>query len=139
MLRAASLLGDMSVGSLQLGKRSPFLNASEAGLLQQVIPAVAVSWKTHPLHATVFFSRGDGAPRRTRSCMRERETTNVLAWCQAASALGDESGRYARIPAKLEARLMAFQREGVRFALRRGGRALIGDEMGLGKTVQARC
>ena len=31
---------------------------------------------------------------------------------------------------------MAFQREGVRFALRHGGRALIGDEMGLGKTVQ---
>ena len=33
---------------------------------------------------------------------------------------------------------MAFQRTGVRFALARGGRALIGDEMGLGKTVQAR-
>lgn len=32
---------------------------------------------------------------------------------------------------------MPFQREGVRFALARGGRALIGDEMGLGKTVQA--
>ena len=32
---------------------------------------------------------------------------------------------------------MAFQREGVMFALRRGGRVLIGDEMGLGKTVQA--
>ena len=48
----------------------------------------------------------------------------------------DESERYARIPARLEGRLMAFQREGVRFALRHGGRALIGDEMGLGKTVQ---
>ena len=55
---------------------------------------------------------------------------------QAAGALPDLSERYARIPAKLEARLMAFQREGVRFALRHGGRALIGDEMGLGKTVQ---
>ena len=33
---------------------------------------------------------------------------------------------------------MAFQREGVRFALCHGGRALIGDEMGLGKTVQVR-
>ena len=50
----------------------------------------------------------------------------------------DESQRYARIPARLEGRLMAFQREGVRFALRHGGRALIGDEMGLGKTVQVR-
>jgi SWI/SNF-related matrix-associated actin-dependent regulator 1 of chromatin subfamily A len=33
--------------------------------------------------------------------------------------------------------MMQFQREGVRFALSRGGRVLIGDEMGLGKTVQA--
>ena len=48
----------------------------------------------------------------------------------------DESERYGLIPARLEGRLMAFQREGVRFALRHGGRALIGDEMGLGKTVQ---
>jgi SWI/SNF-related matrix-associated actin-dependent regulator 1 of chromatin subfamily A len=55
---------------------------------------------------------------------------------QAAGALPDVSGRYERIPAKLEARLMEFQRAGVRFALARGGRALIGDEMGLGKTVQ---
>jgi SWI/SNF-related matrix-associated actin-dependent regulator 1 of chromatin subfamily A len=30
-----------------------------------------------------------------------------------------------------------FQREGVKFGLRAGGRLLIGDEMGLGKTVQA--
>lgn len=32
---------------------------------------------------------------------------------------------------------MEFQREGVKFALKHGGRVLIGDEMGLGKTVQA--
>lgn len=36
----------------------------------------------------------------------------------------------------LEARMMPFQREGVRFGLKAGGRLLIGDEMGLGKTVQ---
>ena len=34
-------------------------------------------------------------------------------------------------------KLFEFQREGVLFALRHGGRALIADEMGLGKTVQA--
>jgi SNF2 family DNA or RNA helicase len=34
-------------------------------------------------------------------------------------------------------RLRPFQREGVKFGLRAGGRLLIGDEMGLGKTVQA--
>ena len=32
---------------------------------------------------------------------------------------------------------MGFQTSGVKFALKRGGRTLIGDEMGLGKTVQA--
>ena len=32
--------------------------------------------------------------------------------------------------------LLPFQREGVAFAVRQGGRALIGDEMGLGKTLQ---
>lgn len=37
----------------------------------------------------------------------------------------------------LEQRMMPFQREGVRFGLKVGGRLLIGDEMGLGKTVQA--
>lgn len=49
----------------------------------------------------------------------------------------DDSCRYCHIPATLEAQLMDFQREGVKFTLARGGRALIGDEMGLGKTVQA--
>mmetsp|Transcript_76152 Transcript_76152/g.134442 ORF Transcript_76152/g.134442 Transcript_76152/m.134442 type:complete len:568 (-) Transcript_76152:100-1803(-) len=33
--------------------------------------------------------------------------------------------------------MLPYQREGVDFALRRGGRVLLGDEMGLGKTAQA--
>lgn len=56
---------------------------------------------------------------------------------RCAAGARDDSELYARIPERLERALMAFQREGVRFALSRGGRALIGDEMGLGKTVQA--
>ena len=56
---------------------------------------------------------------------------------RCAASARDDSELYARIPERLERALMAFQREGVRFALSRGGRALIGDEMGLGKTVQA--
>ena len=44
-----------------------------------------------------------------------------------------------RLPAQLYAALFAHQREGVVFALQRGGRALIADEMGLGKSVQAIC
>ncbi|MEM7515074.1 MAG: SNF2-related protein, partial [Bacteroidota bacterium] len=34
-------------------------------------------------------------------------------------------------------KLLPFQKEGVRYALERGGRCLIADEMGLGKTLQA--
>ncbi|KAI0560478.1 Helicase [Gracilaria domingensis] len=34
-------------------------------------------------------------------------------------------------------KLMQFQWEGIHFALKRGGRCLIGDDMGLGKTLQA--
>nr|CAB3458727.1 unnamed protein product [Digitaria exilis] len=43
---------------------------------------------------------------------------------------------YDRIPADVESKLMPFQREGIRFVLQHGGRALIADEMGLGKTLQ---
>lgn len=54
------------------------------------------------------------------------------------SALYAALGRLELAPGEsLEARMMPFQREGVRFGLRAGGRLLIGDEMGLGKTVQA--
>jgi len=64
----------------------------------------------------------------------------------AARRLPDDSGRFARLDDlqlgasagdTLAARLMPFQRAGVRFALSRGGRCLVGDEMGLGKTAQA--
>eukprot|EP00884_Botryococcus_braunii_P013391 jgi/Botrbrau1/22052/Bobra.0024s0062.1 len=56
---------------------------------------------------------------------------------KAAGELGDEGKRYSDVPARLESKLLAFQREGVKFVLAHGGRALIADEMGLGKTVQA--
>ena len=36
----------------------------------------------------------------------------------------------------LQTALLPFQRDGVLFGLRRGGRVLIGDEMGVGKTLQ---
>lgn len=41
-----------------------------------------------------------------------------------------------KLPGSLRNALLPFQLEGVRFALRRGGRCLIADEMGLGKTIQ---
>ncbi|CAL2226524.1 unnamed protein product [Prunus armeniaca] len=45
--------------------------------------------------------------------------------------------QYDRIPSCIESKLLPFQREGVRFILQHGGRALLADEMGLGKTLQA--
>lgn len=41
-----------------------------------------------------------------------------------------------KMPKTLHDTLLPFQFDGVRFALRRGGRCLIADEMGLGKTLQ---
>lgn len=41
------------------------------------------------------------------------------------------------LPAVMCEKLMEFQWEGIHFALKRGGRCLIGDDMGLGKTLQA--
>ncbi|KAK3127822.1 hypothetical protein QOZ80_7AG0578840 [Eleusine coracana subsp. coracana] len=54
-----------------------------------------------------------------------------------ASGAKDLQDLYDRIPTDVESKLMPFQREGVRFVLQHGGRALIADEMGLGKTLQA--
>ena len=45
----------------------------------------------------------------------------------------------ARVPSPIWDALFEFQKEGVGFALRHGGRCMIADEMGLGKTVQAIC
>jgi len=55
----------------------------------------------------------------------------------AASSTKDLRDLYDRIPTDVESKLMPFQREGIRFVLQHGGRALIADEMGLGKTLQA--
>ncbi|XP_045825146.1 DNA annealing helicase and endonuclease ZRANB3 isoform X2 [Trifolium pratense] len=46
-------------------------------------------------------------------------------------------GLIRKLPKSLLDVLLPFQMDGLRFALRRGGRCLIADEMGLGKTLQA--
>lgn len=61
----------------------------------------------------------------------------VGARCSCVQDGPEAQDRYARIPSDLEAVLLPFQREGVLFGLRRGGRVLIADEMGVGKTLQA--
>lgn len=63
--------------------------------------------------------------------------TEAALLATASRLDGDFEERYKQIPADFEEELMPFQREGIRYALRRGGRALIADEMGLGKTLQA--
>ncbi|XP_010909322.1 uncharacterized protein [Elaeis guineensis] len=55
----------------------------------------------------------------------------------AAYAAPDLRVLYDRMPSYIESKLLPFQREGVRFVLQHGGRALLADEMGLGKTLQA--
>ena len=66
----------------------------------------------------------------------------MMAWhavCSTCRGVGAEqcsetdaeiARRYACMPGSLERALAAFQREGVRFAIARRGRALLGDEMG---------
>ncbi|KAH7428525.1 hypothetical protein KP509_09G005400 [Ceratopteris richardii] len=56
---------------------------------------------------------------------------------EVSLAMPDLRESYDRIPIEVEKRLLPFQRDGVKFALQHGGRALIADEMGLGKTLQA--
>ncbi|KAH7546029.1 hypothetical protein FEM48_Zijuj01G0157400 [Ziziphus jujuba var. spinosa] len=64
-------------------------------------------------------------------------------WIFPASyiVVGGETTKYLvlkfRIPTSMESKLLPFQREGVRFILQHGGRALLADEMGLGKTLKA--
>ncbi|KAJ3683921.1 hypothetical protein LUZ60_014148 [Juncus effusus] len=57
---------------------------------------------------------------------------------RALTASGrDLRDAYGVMPGEVEEKLLPFQREGVRFVLQHGARALIADEMGLGKTLQA--
>ncbi|XP_077217696.1 chromatin remodeling factor18 [Tasmannia lanceolata] len=55
----------------------------------------------------------------------------------ATSGIPDLRDLYDRMPHFIESKLLPFQRDGVRFVLQHGGRALLADEMGLGKTLQA--
>ena len=73
---------------------------------------------------------------------------SASAGASAAQGTGSRSTRSAtwdfdselkkRLPAALYHALLPFQREGVEFAVRQGGRCLLADEMGVGKTIQVR-
>jgi hypothetical protein len=63
----------------------------------------------------------------------------ALAYAPPLSEAAAAKVMAERLPERLSRSLFEFQREGVQFAIRHGGRVLIADEMGLGKTVQAIC
>ena len=78
-------------------------------------------------------------------CFPARETAPTFVFppaamlCEARRS-AEEAGvskLYRRIPKPLRETLEPFQEEGVKFALRQGGRVLLADEMGLGKSLQA--
>ncbi|CAM9559258.1 unnamed protein product, partial [Phaeothamnion confervicola] len=89
-------------------------------------------------------SGGDGASAANSAASSAAAAAGPAAAAASAplpprpmSAVETEVERqFAAIPARLREGLYPFQREGVQFGLRRGGRVLIGDEMGCGKTLQ---
>ncbi|KAK5825512.1 uncharacterized protein LOC108486715 isoform X1 [Gossypium arboreum] len=85
------------------------------------------------------LSLAEKVPCEVPGCNIEVENLHPLVQraIAAASALPDLQELYHRIPKSIESKLLPFQREGVRFVLQHGGRALLADEMGLGKTLQA--
>ena len=90
-------------------------------------------------------STNNGASRARAARPGPAAAGRLSAAASATAAAEDESesneesveSLFAKIPLPLAASLLPFQREGVAFALRAGGRALNCDEMGVGKTLQA--
>ncbi|XP_078445437.1 chromatin remodeling factor18 isoform X2 [Wolffia australiana] len=85
------------------------------------------------------LSAAEEVLRRVTSANVEIQRLDPLVYraIVAASNAPDLQGMYERIPDFVESKLLPFQREGIRFLLRHGGRGLLADEMGLGKTLQA--
>ena len=79
---------------------------------------------TPPPQTVEYLSRGPGYRGRDRGGDEIDEENDVDAV-------------YEKIAPRIREALYSFQEEGVRFALRRRGRALIADQMGVGKTLQA--
>lgn len=79
----------------------------------------------------------------TIDCRIPRETLRRVQQFKEAEKRREDSGDVVKqsldevLPPIVCEKLMEFQWEGVHFALKRGGRCLIGDDMGLGKTLQA--
>ncbi|KAG1680929.1 hypothetical protein FOA52_009888 [Chlamydomonas sp. UWO 241] len=100
---------------LQLRARRPLLEAfREAGAEVEDIPA----------HVLATAAEDSSAGRAGVRWLPEGQATATMA---------------ATLPQSTRDALFEFQREGVQFIVRAGGRALLADEPGLGKTMQAVC
>ena len=108
------------------------------GIVQQVADNLYDATKLRKWH--VPLDRHEELSERlvaTKRATVEPLAEFPLRLYKEAQKNNDDSALYDSLPTQLERSLYAFQREGVKFALKCGGRALIGDEMGLGKTIQA--
>ena len=64
---------------------------------------------------------------------------NIIKWTQQQKKQHDDDmiQELNELPLKLRSSMYKFQKEGFKFAIKKGGRCLIADEMGLGKSIQA--
>ncbi|EFJ51368.1 hypothetical protein VOLCADRAFT_103414 [Volvox carteri f. nagariensis] len=97
-------------------------------------------------HVMEALTGGRLATRRVVVSLQPTLPDFVKNMLEAAASRTNDERQYDKLMRRahegeqsLDEKMMPFQRDGVRHALRLGGRALIGDEMGLGKTVQACC
>ncbi|TYK05116.1 SWI/SNF-related matrix-associated actin-dependent regulator of chromatin subfamily A-like protein 1 [Cucumis melo var. makuwa] len=108
------------------------------GLGNDYIPAREEGAKERPKLSVKFFLHSSGNIAAKFSYDQVENLDNLVHRAiVAASLLPDLRDKYNKLPADIESKLLPFQREGVRFILQHGGRALLADEMGLGKTLQA--
>ena len=115
---ALNAVGGVDVGGVGVdGLRDVRCAAESFGALRRALPP------------TTELKVAGGSPYVERALKYAPPLTRAAAEAALAAAL----------PPPLIDSLMGFQREGVVYALRHGGRCLIADEMGLGKTLQAIC
>ncbi|KAK9808009.1 hypothetical protein WJX73_003435 [Symbiochloris irregularis] len=77
------------------------------------------------------------APVHAQISMPPPMVARMLESDEAPYASQTEARISDAIPQDLWQKLFGFQQEGVRFAVKQGGRVMLADDMGLGKTVQA--
>ncbi|KAL7076057.1 hypothetical protein ACQ4LE_004562 [Meloidogyne hapla] len=92
-----------------------------------------VKRKLNQLRSKNILAKFDEIPLGVRKLFLDK-----ISPCNSELSSNEASSSYLeKADPKIVETLFPFQRSGVSFGIRRGGRLLIADEMGLGKTVQA--